>query len=185
MYWCGCASARRDASIAAICATHPGFSGRCWKRQSRATSLPTSRCATSRSTVLTRGTICDPCHCWGGRPHGIACQSWGCEHPTREPSMTQYKRIGIDTSKAVFTLHGIDHNDKPVLRINLRRPQLVRFFRKLPATEIVLEACGAAYHWARELSAIGHQVRLIPPQYVKPFVKRGKNDRNDAGAVCE
>jgi len=99
--------------------------------------------------------------------------------------MTQYKRIGIDTSKAVFTLHGIDRNDKPVLRINLRRSQLVAFFRKLPPTEIVLEACGAAYHWARELSALGHQVRLIPPQYVKPFVKRGKNDRNDAGAICE
>jgi transposase len=99
--------------------------------------------------------------------------------------MTQYKRIAIDTSKAVFTLHGIDAADRPTLRIDLRRAGLIAFFRKLLPTEIVMEACGAAYHWARELSALGHNVRLIPPQYVKPFVKRGKNDRNDAAAICE
>jgi hypothetical protein len=67
--------------------------------------------------------------CWGGRPHGIACQNWGCEQPRPEPSMTQYKRIGIDTSKAVFTLHGIDQEDRPTLRINLRRAQMIPFFR--------------------------------------------------------
>jgi transposase len=99
--------------------------------------------------------------------------------------MTQYKRIGIDTSKTVFTLHGIDPSDQPTARRNLSRAQLIPFFRKLPPTEIVMEACGAAYHWARELIALGHDVRLIPPQYVKPFVKRGKNDRNDAAAICE
>jgi transposase len=99
--------------------------------------------------------------------------------------MTQYKRIGIDTSKAVFTVHGVDQQDRPVLRINLRRPQLVFFFKKLPSTEIAMEACGSAHHWARELTALGHEVRLIPPQYVKPYVKRGKNDRNDAEAICE
>src|SRR4051812_36382787 len=99
--------------------------------------------------------------------------------------MTQYKRIGIDTSKAVFTLHGIDQQDRPVLRINLRRAQLIPFFAKLPATEIAMEACGSAHHWTRELTALGHEVRLIPPQYVKPYVKRGKNDRNDAEAICE
>ena len=99
--------------------------------------------------------------------------------------MTQYKRIGIDTSKAVFTLHGIDQQDRPVLRINLRRAQLMPFFKKLPPTEIAMEACGSAHHWARELTALGHEVRLIPPQYVKPYVKRGKNDRNDAEAICE
>ena len=99
--------------------------------------------------------------------------------------MTQYKRIGIDTSKAVFTLHGIDQQDRPVLRINLRRAQLMAFFKKLPPTEIALEACGSSHHWARELTALGHEVRLIPPQYVKPYVKRGKNDRNDAEAICE
>ena len=99
--------------------------------------------------------------------------------------MTQYKRIGIDTSKTVFTLHGIDHSDQPALRINLSRAGLLTFFRKLLPTEIVMEACGAAYHWARELTVLGHSVRLIPPQYVKPYVKRGKNDRHDAAAICE
>jgi transposase len=99
--------------------------------------------------------------------------------------MRQYKRIGIDTSKAIFTLHGIDQQERPVLRINLRRAQLTPFFAKLPSTEIAMEACGGAHHWARELTALGHEVRLIPPQYVKPYVKRGKNDRNDAEAICE
>jgi transposase len=99
--------------------------------------------------------------------------------------MTQYKRIAIDTSKAVFTLHGIDQQERPVLRINLRRAQLAPFFAKLPATEIAMEACASAHHWARELTALGHEVRLIPPQYVKPHVKRSKNDRNDAAAICE
>jgi transposase len=99
--------------------------------------------------------------------------------------VTQYKRIGIDTSKAVFTLHGIDQDDRPLLRINLRRAQLVPFFSKLPPTELAMEACGSAHYWARELIKLGHKVRLIPPQYVKPYVKRGKNDRNDAEAICE
>jgi transposase len=99
--------------------------------------------------------------------------------------MTDYKRIAIDTSKAVFTLHGIDQQERPVLRINLRRAQLLPFFSKLPSTEIAMEACGGAHHWARELIALGHNVRLIPPQYVKPYVKRSKNDRNDAEAICE
>jgi transposase len=99
--------------------------------------------------------------------------------------MTQYKRIGIDTSKAVFTLHGVDQQDRPVLRINLRRAQMNPFFARLPPTEVALEACGGAHHWARELAALGHEVHLIPPQYVKPYVRRGKNDRNDAEAICE
>jgi transposase len=68
--------------------------------------------------------------------------------------MTQYKLIGIDTSKAVFTLHGIDHQDRPVLRINLRRPQLLAFFKKLASTKIAMEACACAHHWARELMAL-------------------------------
>ena len=99
--------------------------------------------------------------------------------------MSQIKRIGIDTSKAVFTLHGIDHTDKPVLRLNLRRAQMIPFFRKHQPTEIAMEACATSHHWARKLTALGHDVRLIPPQYVKPFVKRSKNDRNDAEAICE
>jgi transposase len=99
--------------------------------------------------------------------------------------MTDYKRIAIDTSKAVFTLHCVDQQERPVLRTNLRRAQLLPFFAKLPPTEIAMESCGGAHHWARELIALGHKVRLIPPQYVKPYVKRSKNDRNDAEAICE
>jgi transposase len=99
--------------------------------------------------------------------------------------MTQCKRIGIDTSKAIFSLHGIDQEDRPILRINLRRAQMIPFFKKVPPTDIAMEACGGAHYWARVLIALGHKVRLIPPQYVKPYVKRGKNDRNDAAAICE
>jgi transposase len=85
----------------------------------------------------------------------------------------------------VFTLHGVEASGHPVLRLNLRRGQIVRFFAKRPPTEIALEACASSHYWARTLSALGHEVRLIPPQYVKPFVKRAKNDRNDAAAICE
>lgn len=99
--------------------------------------------------------------------------------------MTEFKRIGLDTSKAVFTLHAIDAAGHAVLRTNLRRAQLIPFFKKLAPTEIALEACASSHHWARILAALGHTVRLIPPQYVKPYVKRGKNDRNDAEAICE
>jgi transposase len=123
--------------------------------------------------------------CWGGRPHGIACHNWDCQHPIAEPPTTQYKRIAIDTSKAVFTLHGIDQQDRPVLRMHPRRAQLIRFFTQLPPAQIAMEACGGAHYWARERTALGHGVRLVPPQYVKPSVKRGKNDRTDAEAICE
>jgi transposase len=99
--------------------------------------------------------------------------------------MSQIKRIGLDTSKAVFTLHCVDANGQAVLRTNLRRAQMAIFFKNLTPAEIALEACGSSHHWARELAALGHEVRLIPPQYVKPFVKRAKNDRNDAEAICE
>jgi transposase len=99
--------------------------------------------------------------------------------------MSHISRIGIDTSKSVFTLHCVDETGRQVLQTNLRRAQLATFFKKLPPTEVALEACGSSHHWARELVALGHDVRLIPPQYVKPYVKRAKNDRNDAEAICE
>jgi transposase len=98
--------------------------------------------------------------------------------------MNDLTRVAIDTSKSVFTLHGVDAAGHAVLRRNLRRGQLEAFFEKLPAIEVVLEACGGSHHWGRWLMQRGHRVRLIPPQYVKPFVKRGKNDRNDAEAIC-
>jgi len=95
------------------------------------------------------------------------------------------KRIAIDTSKHVFTLHGVDEGECPVLRRELRRSQMAGFFAKQEPTEVVLEACGSAHHWGRQLAAFGHRVKLVPPQYVKPFVKRAKNDRNDAEAISE
>src|SRR6202161_3607153 len=97
----------------------------------------------------------------------------------------KFKRIAIDTSKHVFTLHGVDEQERPVLRRELTRAQVESFFAKQEATEVVLEACGGSHHWGRLLSRLGHRVRLIPPQYVKPFVKRAKNDRNDAEAISE
>ena len=99
--------------------------------------------------------------------------------------MTQFSRIGLDTSKALFTLHCVDASGKPLLRVNLRRPQLLGFFKRHAPTVVAMEACGGSHHWARKLQTLGHEVRLIPPQYVKPYLKRGKNDRNDAEAICE
>lgn len=99
--------------------------------------------------------------------------------------MTEIIRVGIDTSKHVFRVHGVNAGEQPVLRKRLRRGQMERFFASLPPTVIGLEACGAAHHWGRVLRALGHEVRLLPPQYVKPYVKRGKNDAADSEAICE
>ena len=95
----------------------------------------------------------------------------------------QYKRIAIDIAKHVFTLHGVDEQERPVLRRNLRRAEVEAFFGRQAATEVVMEACGGAHHWGRLLNRLGHRVRLIPAQYVKPFVRRAKNDRSDAAAI--
>ena len=99
--------------------------------------------------------------------------------------MEQVIRLGLDTSKHVFQVHGVDGSERGVLRRQLSRGQVEKFFAGLPPTLVGLEACGASHHWARILSALGHQVRLVPPQYVKAYVKRGKNDRIDAAAICE
>jgi len=99
--------------------------------------------------------------------------------------VTKIIRIGVDTSKSVFVLHGVDSAERPVLRKTLRRRQFLEFFAKLEPTKVGLEACGAAHHWARELQKLGHEVVLLPPQYVKPYVKRNKNDAADAEAICE
>jgi transposase len=99
--------------------------------------------------------------------------------------MDQITRIFIDTSKTVFQLHGVNAAEEPVLCKKLRRGQFLAFFAALEPTAVGLEACGAAYHWAQELEALGHQVKLIAPQHVKPYVRRGKNDAADAEAGCE
>lgn len=99
--------------------------------------------------------------------------------------MNKIIRIGMDTSKSFFQLHGVDAEEKVVLRRTLRRGQMLAFFEKLAPTEIGMEACGASHHWARTLSAMGHTVKLMPPQLVKPYVRRNKNDPRDAEGVCE
>ena len=93
--------------------------------------------------------------------------------------------IGLDIAKSVFHLHGVDAAGAVVLRKRLRRRDIVGFFAALEPCLIGIEACGGAHHWARELSALGHEVRLLPPAYVTPYVKRGKNDAVDAAAICE
>jgi transposase len=97
----------------------------------------------------------------------------------------QIIRIGMDTSKNFFQLHGVDAAERPVLRKKLRRNEVLAFFAKLAPTVIGMEACGAAHYWARELRKLGHEVRLMAPQHVKAYVKRNKNDGRDAEALCE
>ena len=94
-------------------------------------------------------------------------------------------RVGLDTSKHVCQIHGVDENEQPVLRRQIRRSEVAKFFAKRVPTRIGIEACGAAHYWARVLRGLGHEVVLVPPQYIKPYVKRGKNDKIDAEAICE
>ena len=93
--------------------------------------------------------------------------------------------IGIDLAKSVFQVHGADEKGKAVLKKQLKRAQMLPFFANLTTCRIGMEACGSAHYWARKLQAFGHTVQLIAPQYVKPFVKRNKNDAADAEAICE
>lgn len=95
------------------------------------------------------------------------------------------KRIGIDLAKQVFQVHGVDSHEQPVLKKKLKRVQMLAFFRDLPSCLIGLEACSSAHYWGRELEKLGHTVKLIAPQFVKPYVKANKNDANDAEAICE
>jgi transposase len=97
----------------------------------------------------------------------------------------QVTTIGLDIAKHVFQVHGADAAGKPMLRQRVRRGQVLDVFRALPPCTVGIEACATAHHWARELQALGHQVRLVPPSYVKAYVKRGKNDAADAEAICE
>ena len=99
--------------------------------------------------------------------------------------MKQIIRIGMDTSKHIFQLHGVDAAEQPVLRKRLGRQQMVAFYAKLAPTVIGMEACGAVHYWARVLGGLGHEVRLIAPQHVKPCVKRNNNDGRDAEGLCE
>ncbi len=99
--------------------------------------------------------------------------------------MKEVITIGVDLAKNVFQVHGVDGSGAVVVRRQLRRGQVLPFFKKQPPCLIGMEACATSHHWAREIEALGHQVRLMPPRYVKPYVKRNKNDMADAEAICE
>src|SRR5215212_9303283 len=107
------------------------------------------------------------------------------EPAAREPSGMSISMIGMDTAKSVFHLHGVDAQGKVQLKRKLSRDKLIAFFEQQPRCTVVMEACGAAHHWARVLIGLGYEVKLIAPEAVKPFVKRGKkNDPADAAALC-
>ena len=93
--------------------------------------------------------------------------------------------IGLDIAKSVFQVHGIDADDRVIIRRQLKRRYVLPFFQKLPPCLVGIEACASSHYWSRELKALGHTVRLMPPAYVKPYVKRQKNDATDAEAICE
>jgi transposase len=121
-------------------------------------------------------------------PNGIAmCQSGRVNHhlTEEEESAMNSTTIGLDIAKNVFQVHGVNANGKAVLRKQLKRSQVLAFFANLPPSLVGLEACAGVHHWPRELLKLGHNARLISPQFVKPYVKGNKNDANDAEAICE
>ncbi len=99
--------------------------------------------------------------------------------------MRTVSTIGLDIAKSVFQVHGIDAADEVVIRRQLKRRYVLAFFQKLPGCLIGIEACASSHYWSRELQALGHTVRMMPPALVKPYVKRQKNDMADAEAICE
>lgn len=99
--------------------------------------------------------------------------------------MVEITTVGLDVAKQIFQVHGISGDGGVVVNRQLRRSEVLRYFGKLPSCLVGLEACGGSHYWAREITALGHDVRLIPPGYVKPYVKRGKTDAIDAEAICE
>ena len=108
------------------------------------------------------------------------------KHTTaKEASVGEVSTIGLDLAKTVFQAHGADETGAVVFRKKLRRGQVLAFFAGQPRCLVAMEACAGAHYWAREIGALGHETRLIPPAYVKPFVKRQKNDMADAEAICE
>lgn len=99
--------------------------------------------------------------------------------------MQPISTIGLDIAKSVFQVHGVDAAGQVIVRRQLKRRHVLSFFQKLPPCLVGIEACASSHHWSRELQALGHTVRLMPPAYVKPYVKRQKNDATDAEAICE
>ena len=124
---------------------------------------------------------------WGGwlPLPALQRQSGGCHAASAWSHTMEITTVGLDLAKNVFQVHAISSTGEVVVRRALRRAQVIPFFSKLPPCLIGMEACGTSHHWARELVSLGHQVRLMPPAYVKPYVKRGKTDAGDAEAICE
>src|SRR6201990_1886880 len=104
---------------------------------------------------------------------------------SQEPVMQAITTIGLDIAKSVFQVHGVDATGEVVIRRQLKRRYVLVFFQKLPACLVGIEACATSHHWSRELQALVHTVRLMPPAYVRPYVKRQRNDAADAEAICE
>src|SRR5258708_24157354 len=115
--------------------------------------------------------------------HGSG-RRWG-DHDSEEGSMQLVTTIGLDIAKSVFQVHGVDVIGNVVIRRQLKRRYVLSFFQKLSPCLIGIEACASSHHWSRELKAYGHTVRVMPPAYVKLYVKRQKNDAADAEAICE
>jgi len=117
----------------------------------------------------------------------VMCQTGGCvgHEKERTATVTKDMMIGVDLAKHVFHLHGATMSGHVLFRKRLSRGQFLRFMERQPSCTVVMEACGGAHHWARELAKLGHEAKLISPGYVKPFVKRQKNDANDAEAIVE
>ena len=99
--------------------------------------------------------------------------------------MGEISTIGLDIAKSVFQVHGVDADGAVVIRKRVSRAKVLEFFAALPSCLVGIEACPTGHHWSRRLQALGHTVRLMPPSYVKAYVKRSKNDANDAAAICE
>src|ERR1700685_4368024 len=102
-----------------------------------------------------------------------------------KPSMKSFIRIGIDLAKNFFQVHAIEREGAPAVARKLSRSKVLGFFAQAAPCRVGMEACGSSHYWTREIQALGHEVVLIPPAYTKPYVKRGKNDANDAAAICE
>src|ERR1700677_4378861 len=138
--------------------------------------------ASDHATKPSENTLRERGQWYGPRPRG------GVESRTStamKEDIMQVARIGLDLAKYVFEVHGVDNHGKVIVRKRLRRDAVASFFANLPACLVGMEASNGAHYWARVLTELGHQVRLISPQFVTPYVKSNKNDRNDAEAICE
>src|SRR5215831_108142 len=125
---------------------------------------------------------------WTAPPPARKCHGCGCcrgPHDSEEPNMQAVTTIGLDIAKSVFQIHGVDAVGNVIVRRQLKRRYVLPFFQKLSPCLVGIEACASSHHWSRKLQALGHTVRLMPAAYVRPYVKRQKNDAADAEAICE